>query len=123
MRCRVNDLTVEIRDTSRSDQRLLQKYYCRYNGVHMEDITIELHLGSVRTFGGAELKFSLKIKRSGTGFLQVYAWDRTDRRKSGNVMFLNESEYNQLKAIITTIDQTILDLRQSGRMKEMRFLP
>jgi hypothetical protein len=87
----------------------------------MEDITIEVNLGSVITTGGSQLTFSLKIKNSGTGFLQIYARD-SDGRRSGTVLFLNEIEYNELKKIMNRTEQTIQDLRQSGRMNQMKFL-
>jgi hypothetical protein len=87
----------------------------------MEDITIEVNLGSVISIGGSQLTFSLKIKKSGTGFLQIYARD-SDGRRSGTILFLNELEYNELKTIMNKTEQTIQELRQSGRMHEMKFL-
>jgi hypothetical protein len=55
------------------------------------------------------------------GYLQTYA-RFSDGRTAGTALFMNESEYNELKAIMARTDEMIRDLRQSGRMREMKFL-
>jgi hypothetical protein len=73
---------------------------------------------------GAErshLNFSLKLRSTGNGFIQIYAGN-SDGRRSGTVLFLGESEYEQLKNIMGKAEQAVQDLRQSGRMRKMAFL-
>ncbi|HEY1760411.1 MAG TPA: hypothetical protein VGG72_33865 [Bryobacteraceae bacterium] len=83
----------------------------------MEEISIELHLGAVKS-RGSSLRFSLRLNNAGIGSLWIYASD-SDGRRSGTLFVMDESEYNELKAMVAKTDQMIQDLRQSGRMREM----
>jgi hypothetical protein len=84
----------------------------------MDDISVEINLGSVRSTG-SELSFKLKLNNTGAGYLQIYA-SSSDGRRTGTIFFLDESEYNQLKAIIAKTEQKIQELRQSGGMRQMK---
>lgn len=86
----------------------------------MENISIEIHLGAVRA-SGSTMRFSLRLNGNGTGGLQIYA-SSSDGRRAGTFFSMNEAEYNELKSLVAKTEQTIQDLRRSGKMREMRGL-
>jgi len=86
----------------------------------MDDISVEIHLGAV-TAGRSRMAFSLKLNNAGAGSVWIYASD-SDGIRSGTLFILNESEYNELKAMVAKTEKTIQELRQSGKMREMKAL-
>ena len=84
----------------------------------MNDMSLEINIGSVKSTVG-QLRFKFVVHNSGAAHLQIYASDPTDMRKSGVLLTLDETQYNELKSIITRTDQTIEKLQMSGQMKSM----
>jgi hypothetical protein len=88
----------------------------------MDDMSLEVNIGSVTSTVG-QLRFKFVVHNSGAAHLQIYAADPTDMRKSGVLLTLDETQYNQLKALIARTDQTIEKLRAAGQMKTMLARP
>lgn len=82
----------------------------------MDDVTVEVHLGSGRNRPGKTLKFSLQIENDGIGRFYIYASD-ADGRRSGTLLSLDDAGYEQLKELMSKTERTIQELRQSGRIK------
>ena len=60
------------------------------------------------------------VNEDGDAYLQIYAWDPSDRRKAGVFLSLGESGYRELKAVMEKAKQTIEKLRDANRMQRMR---
>jgi hypothetical protein len=71
----------------------------------MDEISVEIHLGAVKTVRGSKMAFSLRLNSAGVGSLWIYASD-SDGRRSGTLFVMNESEYEELKTIVVPRFQT-----------------
>ncbi len=83
----------------------------------MDDVSVQVNLGSVSSLCG-KLSFSFVVRNNGGAHVQIYGSDPSDGRKSGVLLLLDESQYQQLKTIISKTDETIEKLRASGQVKE-----
>ena len=83
----------------------------------MDNVTVEVHLGEVRSLG-SRLKFSLKLGSDGNGQLEIYASD-SDGRRSGTLLWLDETGYEELKQMMGRTELTISELRVSGRLRKL----
>ncbi|QDV51786.1 hypothetical protein [Gimesia fumaroli] len=83
--------------------------------ANLEDMSLEVNIGSVQSNFG-KLSFELTVHSSGDAHVRVYAFDPSDMRKSGVMLFLDEAGYSDLKNLFTKLENTILKLRNSNRM-------
>jgi hypothetical protein len=84
----------------------------------MDDISINIKLGSLGSRYG-KIDFKLEIKSNMQGTLQLYAYDPTDLRKSGTLIYLDANGFSELKLMIEKIQNTIDRLENSNQMKGM----
>ncbi len=80
-----------------------------------DDMSLEVNLGSIESMSG-KLNFELIVHSSGDAHIRLYAFDPSDLRKSGIMLFLDENGYSDLKDIFTKLENTIQKLRNSNRM-------
>jgi len=83
----------------------------------MDDMSLQINLGSIRSFCGG-LDFEFVVHSSGDAHIRLYAYDPTDRRKSGVILTLEDKEYQELKNIIGRADQTIERMRTAGQINK-----
>jgi len=83
----------------------------------MDDMSLQINLGAIRSFSG-ELKFEFVVHSSGDAYIQVFAHDPTDRRKSWTMLTLEEKQYQELKNIIEKTDQTIEKMQAAGQVNK-----
>ena len=80
----------------------------------MNAVSLQFNLGSVGSNRG-ELKFTFVVSNNGNAHLEIYAFDRTDLRKSGVLLMLDERNYRTLKQLIADTEETIEKLKLSGQ--------
>ena len=81
------------------------------------DMTLDVKIGEITSICG-KMNFTLTVHSSGNGHVRIFAFDPSDRRKSGIGLYLDENGYSDLKKIITKLENTIQSLRASNRMKD-----
>lgn len=80
--------------------------------------SLNFNLGSIQSHSG-KLSFELVVQNCGTGYLQIYASDPSNSRKSGVLLRLNMGEYQKLKHILCQVHETIDKLTTSGQILSM----
>ena len=73
----------------------------------MDDVSVQIDLGAVRSFTREQMDFRLVVKNNGVAQLQIYAYDLGNMRKSGVFLSLGESGYRELKAILEYAEVTL----------------
>ncbi|WP_139228291.1 hypothetical protein [Planctomicrobium piriforme] len=76
---------------------------------------LKIDLGSMNGDTGV-LRFNLVVKTSGLGYIEAYAFDPTDLRKSGVFFRLGQAEYEELQAVLVNAETTISRFVDAGQM-------
>ena len=84
----------------------------------MEDAFLQFNLGSVESSCG-QISFSIIVQNDGSGYLQLYASDPTNLRKSGVIVFCDEQGLGSLKALVQKTDDLIGGLVAQNQMKQL----
>ena len=81
------------------------------------DVSVQVNLGSVESYCG-QISFSIVVQNDGSGYLQLYASDPTNLRKSG-VVFCDEQGLGSLKQLVQKTDDLIRRLIAQNQMKQL----
>jgi len=73
----------------------------------MDEMSLQVNVGRVRSTIG-ELQFTVLAAQSGRVSIEIFASDPTDMRKSGVLLSLDQWGYEDLKALISRVDEAIV---------------
>lgn len=84
---------------------------------------VEIHMGEVMSaWASGKLAFDIIVHDDGTAYVQLYASDPTDRRKSGVLLMLGWAEWCQLWQVMNEL-HAALDRMHTARQFVTMALP
>lgn len=64
-----------------------------------------------------QLEFSVLVSQDGSTYVQIYAHDPTDRRKSGVILTMGQHEWEDFMQVLHGVQSGIARIQQAGQMR------
>ena len=83
-----------------------------------QDTSLEIKIGHAKSaWRSGQLEFSVLVSQDGSTYVQIYAHDPTDRRKSGVLLTMGQQEWQDFMQVLHAVQSGITRVQHAGQMR------